>query len=56
MHILPPTIETHFDDNIVGNWRLHSRHSIHGRIATNVMKNINPNAPKVKFIVYNVTA
>lgn len=24
--------------------------------ATNVMENINPNVPKVKFIAYNVTA
>lgn len=55
MHAPSPPIETHSDDNIVGNWRLHFRHSIHGHIATNVMENINPNVPKVKFIAYNVT-
>lgn len=49
---LPHSIETHFDDNIVGNWRSHRRHSIH--TATNAMKNINPNASIVKFIAYNV--
>lgn len=49
---LPHSIETHFDDNIVGNWRSHRRHSIH--TATNAMKNINPNASNVKFIAYNV--
>lgn len=53
MHAPSPPIETHSDDNIVGNWRLHFRHSIH--TATNVMENINPNVPKVKFIAYNVT-
>lgn len=35
-----------------GGCTLH--HSIHGHTATNVMENINPNAAKVKFIVYNV--
>jgi len=54
MHVPSPPIETHSDDNIVGNWRLHSRHSIHSHTATNVMENINPNVPKVKFItMYN---
>lgn len=46
------SIETHFDDNIVGNWRSHRRHSIH--TTTNTMKNINPDASNVKFIAYNV--
>lgn len=54
MHVPSSPIETHSDDNIVGNWRLHSRHSIHSHTATNVMENINPNVPKVKFIAYNV--
>lgn len=53
IHIPSPPIETHSDDNIVGNWRSHSRHSIRGHTATNVMENINPNVPKVKFIAYN---
>lgn len=52
MHVPFSPIETHSDDNIVGNWRLHSCHS---HTATNVMENINPNVPKVKFIAYNVT-
>lgn len=31
MYVLSATIETHFDDNIAGNWRLRvPRHSIHG--------------------------
>lgn len=56
MHVPSSPIETHSDDNIVGNWRLHSRHSIHSHTATNVMENINLNVPKVIFMAYNVTA